>query len=127
MKVTIRPMLDPDHEMDITRAMIAAIAEELWKRFGGNEKVNWLEAELHLECLMGVAHDGVALPALVLEARASTAALQRRLRRKATHSSGQSGRPPRRATSPRRAKAHLSSHRTPRVRRAQGASKRSTT
>ena len=85
MRVTVRPILDPGHEMDVTRPLIAAIADQLWRRYGGNDKVNWLEAELHLECLMGQQHDGVALPGIVLEARASTRGLQERLRRGSAH------------------------------------------
>jgi hypothetical protein len=35
----------PDRELDLTKAITAAVAHELWKQGGGNEVVNWLEAE----------------------------------------------------------------------------------
>ncbi len=45
MPITIRPSLSPDREIDLTQALTAAVAHELWKHCGGNEVVNWLEAE----------------------------------------------------------------------------------
>ncbi len=49
MKIAIRPALDARTQVDVTHALISAIAYELWKRYGGNEQLNWLEAERHLE------------------------------------------------------------------------------
>ena len=37
--------MKPDRELDLTRALTAAVAHELWRHCGGNEVVNWLEAE----------------------------------------------------------------------------------
>jgi hypothetical protein len=45
MRIVIRPSMAPQREMDVTRAVVAAVAHELWRQFGGNEVVNWLEAE----------------------------------------------------------------------------------
>lgn len=55
MKIVIRPVLDPRQELDLTHRLTAAIAEELWRTCGGNERLNWLEAERHLEQLIGGA------------------------------------------------------------------------
>jgi hypothetical protein len=68
MKVIIRPVLEPSREIDLTRRLVEVIAEELWKLYGGNEGVNWLEAEQHLEHIVG----SVRAEARV-EARASDA------------------------------------------------------
>lgn len=48
MRITIRPMVDPLQQIDVTKLLIAAIAEELWRRYGGNAELNWLEAQRHL-------------------------------------------------------------------------------
>ena len=45
MRVAIRPSVSPHRELDVTDALIAAVAYELWKNGGGNEVLNWLEAE----------------------------------------------------------------------------------
>ncbi len=55
MKIIVRPMVDPQREIDLTRPLVAAIAEELWRLYGGNEHLNWLEAELHLQSIIGEA------------------------------------------------------------------------
>jgi hypothetical protein len=55
MNIVIRPVLEPRSEIDITRRLTAAIAEELWLRFGGNALLNWLEAEHHLKRIAGRA------------------------------------------------------------------------
>lgn len=36
----------------MTRPLVSAIEEELWRLHGGTEQLNWLEAELRLERLM---------------------------------------------------------------------------
>src|SRR5262245_3228842 len=41
----IRPAAAPDRQIDLARALTAAVAHELWNHCGGNEVVNWLEAE----------------------------------------------------------------------------------
>jgi len=45
MRIVIRPSTAPDRELDITHALVAAVAAELWKASGGNDVVNWMEAE----------------------------------------------------------------------------------
>lgn len=55
MKIIVRPAVDPQHEIDLTHRLTAAVAEELWRLFGGNEQLNWLEAELHLQRIVGAA------------------------------------------------------------------------
>ncbi|TVQ62776.1 MAG: hypothetical protein EA379_05030 [Phycisphaerales bacterium] len=41
-------MSNPALEIDVTHRLVAAIAEELWRACGGNDELNWLEAEQHL-------------------------------------------------------------------------------
>lgn len=53
MRITVRPVVDPWHEIDLTNRLVAAIAEELWLLYGGNDKLNWFEAERHLERIIG--------------------------------------------------------------------------
>lgn len=53
MRILIRPAIDQHCEIDVTKRLVAAIAEELWLHSGGNDQVNWLEAELHLERIIG--------------------------------------------------------------------------
>ncbi len=48
MRITLRPMLDPTREVDVTDLLIAAIADALARLYGGNEQLNRLEAEAHL-------------------------------------------------------------------------------
>lgn len=48
MRIVIRPVADPQVEIDVTERLTAAIAEALWVWRGGNDVVNWLEAERHL-------------------------------------------------------------------------------
>lgn len=45
MAIRIRPSSNPGIEVDITRALTAALAHQLWQHAGGNEVLNWLEAE----------------------------------------------------------------------------------
>lgn len=53
MRITIRPSLDPHRELDVTKLLVAAIAQELGKQYGGNEALNWLEAEQQLARIVG--------------------------------------------------------------------------
>ncbi len=53
MRIIVRPVVDPQREIDLTRCLLSAIAEELWQLYGGNAQLNWLEAELHLERIVG--------------------------------------------------------------------------
>ncbi|MBL9030548.1 MAG: hypothetical protein JNM80_02425 [Phycisphaerae bacterium] len=43
MRVSIKA--STGRELDLTHALVSAVAHELWKHAGGNEVVNWLEAE----------------------------------------------------------------------------------
>lgn len=43
MRVSIKA--STGRELDLTHALVSAVAHELWKHVGGNEVVNWLEAE----------------------------------------------------------------------------------
>ncbi len=58
MRFVIRPTADPQTDVDLTERLTAVIAEELWLRYGGNERLNWFEAELHLQRMFGggIAH-----------------------------------------------------------------------
>ena len=62
MRILIRPMLDPRREVDVTERLVSVIAEELWLRFGGNGQLNWIEAEIHLENLVGGSRTGTMEP-----------------------------------------------------------------
>jgi hypothetical protein len=55
MRITVRPVVDPQREIDLTNQLVAAIAEELWRLYGGNDKLNWIEAERHLQRIVGEA------------------------------------------------------------------------
>ncbi len=51
MRVTIRPSAHPDQEIDITNALVGAVAAEIWKHCGGNDVLNWMEAERFVQAL----------------------------------------------------------------------------
>ena len=55
MKIIVRPILDPNREIDLTHRLVSAIAEELWRLFGGNDTLNWIEAEWHLQRIIAQA------------------------------------------------------------------------
>jgi hypothetical protein len=55
MKIIVRPLADPAHEIDVTNRLVSAIADELWRVCGGNQQLNWLEAELHLQEIVAQA------------------------------------------------------------------------
>ena len=65
MRIVIRPSTAPDRELDITQALVAAVAAELWKTFGGNDVVNWMEAERQVALLLTPADH--ALPGRAAE------------------------------------------------------------
>jgi hypothetical protein len=48
MRLTIRPLNEPHVEIDVTGPVLAAIADRIADRTGGNRQLNLLEAELHL-------------------------------------------------------------------------------
>lgn len=51
MRVTIRPLLAPNRELDVTDEVIRAIASRLDEEFGGNGALNRLEAEQQLHSI----------------------------------------------------------------------------
>jgi len=55
MKIIVHPILDPQREIDVTDRLVSAIADELWRRCGGNDKLNWAEAEWHLQRIIAQA------------------------------------------------------------------------
>jgi hypothetical protein len=71
MKIIIHPVVDPRREIDLTNRLVAAIAEELWRLYGGNERLNWLEAERHLERIVGEAQREAAQTVVVAVAPAA--------------------------------------------------------
>jgi hypothetical protein len=40
MRITVRSLLDPQREIDVTGRLVAAIAKELWKLYRGNALLN---------------------------------------------------------------------------------------
>jgi hypothetical protein len=52
MRIVIRPSASPERELDVTQAVVAAVAHELWKHCGGNEVLNWVEAERQVARLL---------------------------------------------------------------------------
>lgn len=55
MRIVIRPVAEPQREIDLTHRLVSAVAEELWRLYGGNDHLNWVEAERHLERIIGDA------------------------------------------------------------------------
>ncbi len=51
----VRPLVDPETTLDLTDAVIDAVARELGNAFGGNAVLNRLEAAAHLASLLGAA------------------------------------------------------------------------
>lgn len=49
----VRPCAAPDRQIDVTQALVRAVAHELWRHEGGNEILNWLEAERVVSDLLG--------------------------------------------------------------------------
>lgn len=62
MRICIRPVAEPKREIDITRRLVAMVAEELWLACGGNDQLNWLEAEMHVAGLARGVVDSPSLP-----------------------------------------------------------------
>jgi hypothetical protein len=52
MRFLVRPLRDPDATLDLTEAVIEAIAQRLSSACGGNAVLNRLEASAHLESLL---------------------------------------------------------------------------
>ncbi|MBN2559463.1 MAG: hypothetical protein JXQ75_00845 [Phycisphaerae bacterium] len=57
LRVVIHPVHGPDEGVDVTKALVEAIAMILWKLQGGNEPVNRLEAEMLLERVVRTRSD----------------------------------------------------------------------
>lgn len=53
MRIVIRTSTGPQRELDVTQAVVSAVAYALWQNFGGNATLNWMEAERQLIRLMG--------------------------------------------------------------------------
>lgn len=53
MRVIIKPSLTPHLHIDVTNAVVSAIAAELARAQGGNDVLNWLEAERIVQDLFG--------------------------------------------------------------------------
>ncbi len=53
MRIIIRPSLTPNLHLDVTNAVIAAIASELARVQPGNDTLNWLEAERAINEMVG--------------------------------------------------------------------------
>jgi len=51
MPLKITPSSAPNREIDLTGTLTRAVAEELWRNFGGNEVLNWMEAERFVQSL----------------------------------------------------------------------------
>ena len=82
MRIVIRPSASPERELDVTPAIIAAVAHALWAQGGGNDVLNWLEAERHVARLIPGAtlpragrHAGLAEPKRGGRGRARTTTL----------------------------------------------------
>ena len=53
MSITLRPSAAPDRQIDLTSVLVKAVAEELWRTCGGNDVLNWMEAEQFVQSLAG--------------------------------------------------------------------------
>lgn len=51
-RVVLSPMFGTEGGLDVTESLISAIAHELWESKGGNDKLNWIEAEALLNSVM---------------------------------------------------------------------------
>ncbi|MBX3376669.1 MAG: hypothetical protein KF678_06665 [Phycisphaeraceae bacterium] len=51
MPLKITPSSFPNRELDLTGVLTRAVAEELWRNFGGNDVLNWMEAERFVQSL----------------------------------------------------------------------------
>ena len=48
MRIIITPLVDPDARIDVTDGIVAALADQLGRRGGGNAVLDSLEAERQL-------------------------------------------------------------------------------
>lgn len=44
-RLMVRPIADPGKTIDVSEALTKAVAHRLWEHHGGNDALNWLEAE----------------------------------------------------------------------------------
>lgn len=49
LRIIVHPYEGPRGGVDVTDTVVGAIAERLWNMFGGNDVLNWLEAERLLQ------------------------------------------------------------------------------
>lgn len=52
MRIIIKPSAQPAKEIDLTNALVSAVAAELWNTCGGNDVLNWMEAENFVQSLV---------------------------------------------------------------------------
>ena len=52
MRIAFRPISDPSAELDVTDAVVTAVAHQLGRALGGNDALNRLEAEHQLARLL---------------------------------------------------------------------------
>ena len=52
-RIVIRPTLGPVEGLDVTEAVVRAVAAELSRHHAGNDVLNWLEAEALIGALLG--------------------------------------------------------------------------
>lgn len=55
MKAITRPALNPQLEADLTRRLVSAIAEEIWRLCAKNDRLDWAQAERHLQGIVDLA------------------------------------------------------------------------
>ncbi len=60
MKITIRTLVQPEIELDVTEVLISAVAGEIWRVHKGNDELNWIEAEDALQLLFDSAQSPTA-------------------------------------------------------------------
>lgn len=91
MQILIRPDVSPKQELDLTRRLVSAIADELWRLAGSKHRLDWLEAERHLRRIVGEARSEAGDTAVVCvptsggdRADSDPAAVQPAARRRST-------------------------------------------
>jgi hypothetical protein len=55
MRMPVRPLVSDGRAIDVRDAVVAAVAREITRHFGGNPVLNVLEAEAHVERLLGIS------------------------------------------------------------------------
>jgi hypothetical protein len=62
MRLTIQPSAAPGATIDVTNAVVSAIAKELSRFHDGNDTLNWIEAEKIVQDLLSRARGHCAKP-----------------------------------------------------------------